>query len=76
MAETVMDSLKGIQSVFRPTIYQFRDTKDDELNDIAQQGKLMLMTVYHASEELKTIVEETLAPFTKQLREKQEALIK
>lgn len=71
MAETVMDSLKGIQSVFRPTIYQFQDKKDDEVNDIAQQGKLMLMTVYHASDELKTIVEETVVPYAKKEREKQ-----
>ncbi len=70
MAETVMDSLKGVQYTLRPTIYQFQKQKEDEVNDVAEQGKLMLTTIFYAADELKTIVQETLVPYVKQQREK------
>lgn len=71
MAETVMDSLKGVQYTLRPTIYKIQEDDDDEVNDIAEQGKLMLTMIFYASDELKTIVEDTLVPYAKQQREKQ-----
>lgn len=71
MAETVMDSLEGVQYTLRPTIYQFQEKKEDEINDVAKQGKLMLATIYYASDELKTIVEKTLIPYTKKQLELQ-----
>lgn len=64
MAETVMDSLMGVQYTLRPTIYKIQEKDDEELNDIAEQGKVMLQAVYYASEELKTIVQETIIPYT------------
>lgn len=71
MAETVMDSLKGVQYTLRPTIYKMQQEEKDEVNDIAEQGKLMLTMIFYASDELKTIVKDTLVPYVKQQREKQ-----
>lgn len=60
-----------MQYTLRPTIYQFQEKKEDEINDVAKQGKLMLATIYYASDELKTIVEKTLIPYTKKQLELQ-----
>lgn len=72
MAEMVMDSLKGVQYTLRPTIYKVQNENQDEVNDIAEQGKIMLVAIYHAAAELKDVAEKSLLPYVKkQLQEKE-----
>lgn len=63
MAEMVMDSLKGLQYTMRATIYKVQEENEKEINDIAEQGKLMLTALFFASEELKGIARKELIPF-------------
>lgn len=63
MAETVSDSLKGIESTLRPTIYKVQENQQDEMQDIIQQGELMLTAISYGTDEIKEIVEQTIVPY-------------
>ena len=74
MAETVTDSLKGIEYTLRPSIYHIKENDQDEIKDIIEQGRIMLSAIRIGAEEIKSIVQETLIPYIenqrKQLLEK------
>lgn len=75
IAETVMDSLKGVEFSLRPLIYQVKDNEVDEMNEIAEQGKVLLSAASIAAAEIEDIVKEELIPFAekqKNLRMKKE----
>ena len=69
MALTVTDSLKGMEYTLRPSIYQTKDNREEEINEVAEQGKVMLTGIIYASDEIKGIVGETLLPYVKQKKE-------
>ena len=72
MAETVMDSLLGIESTLRPNIYREQDEQKKELLDVAEQGKVMLYGIAIAAEEIKTIAEDTIVAYAKQKKADEE----
>lgn len=72
MAETVMDSLLGIESTLRPNIYREQDEQKKELLDVAEQGKVMLYGITIAAEEIKTIAEDTIVAYAKQKKADEE----
>lgn len=65
MAETVMDSLMGLEYVMRSSIYQLQEDRRDELQEVAQQGKLLLYGVTVAADEIAEIANETIIPYAK-----------
>lgn len=69
MAETVIDSLKGIEYALRTTIYRTNTDEKSEIKDIVQQGKLMLTSILIAAEEIKEIAKQTIVPFVKNINE-------
>ncbi|MCM1256243.1 MAG: DUF115 domain-containing protein [Roseburia sp.] len=68
IALTVIDSLKGMESALRPLIYQTKDDRKEEIDEVAEQGKVMLTGIMYGSDEIKGIVEETLIPYVKERR--------
>lgn len=68
MAEMVMDSLKGIEYVLRPTIYQMNSDEHAEIEDVVRQGKLMLKSILVAVDEIEKIVKETIIPFVEKIK--------
>lgn len=70
MAETVIDSLKGVEFALRPTIYHVKEDEKDEMNDVAEQGKLLLSAITYASDEIKEMLSETIIPYVKSEKEK------
>lgn len=71
MAVTVADSLKGMEYVLRPLIYQMQEDQKSELADIAEQGKTMLYGTAVAAEELSELADETVIPYAKECRAKE-----
>lgn len=74
MAETVTDSLMGLESVLRPSIYRMQKERNSELLDIAEQGKVMLFAIAVGAEEIASIAHETVVPFAKEQKMKQESI--
>ena len=70
MAETVTDSLKGIEYTLRPLIYQVQEDSKNEMEEIAVQGKLMLSAISIGAEEIKEIVNDTLISYVNKQKEK------
>lgn len=70
MAETVTDSLKGIEYTLRPLIYHVQEDSKNEMEEIAAQGKLMLSAISIGASEIKEIVNDTLMEYVKQQKEK------
>lgn len=66
MAETVRDSLQGIEYILRAGIYQIQDERKDELLEVAQQGELMLTAVCAGVDEIISIAKETVIPYAKE----------
>ena len=66
MAETVIDSLKGIEYTLRPSIYHTQDNMKDELSEIADQGELMLTAILRGAGEIKSLLEESILPYAQQ----------
>ena len=65
MAETVIDSLSGLEYTLRPGIYKtYRDQKE-ELTDVAEQGKVMLYGLAVAAEEISELAKETVVKYAK-----------
>lgn len=65
MAETVMDSLLGIESALRPNIYKEQENQKQELLDVAEQGKVMLYGIAVGAEEIVEIAQKTIIPYAK-----------
>ena len=65
MAETVRDSLQGIEYILRAGIYQIQEERKDELIEVAQQGELMLTAVCAGVDEIISIAKETVIPYAK-----------
>lgn len=70
MAETVIDSLKGVEYTIRPHIYKVQEESEKEIEEVAIQGKLMLEAISIGSNEIKEIVKETLIPYVEQQKNK------
>lgn len=70
MAETVMDSLIGIEYTLRPSIYRSHEDRNSELKDVAEQGKLLLAAITYASDEIKEMVSETIIPYAELEKER------
>lgn len=66
MAETVIDSLKGLEYVLRPLIYQIQEDKSSELSDVSQQGKIMMYSIVAAAQEIADLAHITLVPYAKE----------
>lgn len=65
VAETVIDSLRGVEYTLRPLIYRGQNGKQDDIEEIAEQGKLMLNAIWYAADEIKGLAEENLVPYVK-----------
>lgn len=66
MAETINDSLKGLESVLRPQIYQMQQDKDAELSDVAEQGKIMLYGISTASDEILELARDSVVKYARE----------
>lgn len=66
MAETVMDSLMGIEYTLRASIYKVQENRNDELQEVAQQGKVMLYGVTVGADEIAEIARETIVAYAKE----------
>lgn len=66
MAETVMDSLMGLEYTMRTSVYQVQEERKTELQEVAQQGKLLLYGVTVAADEIAEIANETIIPYAKE----------
>lgn len=63
MAETVTDSLKALEYALRPLIYQVQEDHDEELLDIAEQGRVMLYSIAVATREIEQLAKETVVTY-------------
>lgn len=70
MAETIMDSLLGVEYTLRPNIYRTLDDQSSELKDIAEQSKVMLYGISVGSDEIMAIAKETIIPFAEEQQRK------
>jgi hypothetical protein len=70
MAETVMDSLCGLEYTLRPNIYKIYEDQKSELMDVSGQGKLLLYAISVATEEITGIANETIVPYAKKEKQK------
>lgn len=66
VASMVTDSLKGVEYTLRPSIYKTQENEADEMNEIAEQGKLMLEAISIGADEVKKMLQETIIPYVKQ----------
>ncbi len=66
MAQTVMESLVGLNYTLRPLVYQMQEERSEELLDIAEQGKVLLYGVSIAVEEIILIAEGTVVKYAKE----------
>ncbi len=70
MAETVVDSLQGLEYIFRTSIYQMKEDRSEELREIAEQGKTLLFGVTVGADEIAGIARDTIVPFAEKELEK------
>lgn len=63
MAETIMDSLLGVEYTLRPNIYRILEDEKCELADVAEQGKVMLYGIAVGAEEIADIARKTIVPY-------------
>lgn len=63
MAETVMDSLLGLEYTLRPSIYKTHEDRNSELKDVAGQGKVMLYGITVGTDEIAEIVRDTIVKY-------------
>lgn len=65
MAQTVTDSLAGLDYTLRPLVYRMQEEQIDELLDVAAQGKVMMYGIAVAANEIKRIADETIVNYAK-----------
>lgn len=70
MAETIMDSLSGVEYALRPSIYKVQEDRNSELLDVAEQGKIMLYGIALGAEEISEIAHDTVVPFAREQQTK------
>lgn len=63
MAETIMDSLQGIEYTLRPSIYKVHEDRDSELRDVAEQGKVVLYGIVVGADEIAQLAQETIISY-------------
>lgn len=63
MAETIIDSLKALEYALRPLIYQSQEDHNEELLDIAEQGKVMLYSIAVAADEIGPLAKDTVVAY-------------
>lgn len=63
MAETVMDSLLGLEYTLRPSIYKTHEDRNSELKDVAEQGKVMLYGITVGADEIAEIAHDTIVKY-------------
>lgn len=68
MAQTIMDSLMGVEYTLRPNIYRIMDERNKELLDVAEQGKIMLHGVAIGADEIAELAKETLLPYVEKVK--------
>lgn len=66
MAQTVMESLAGLNYTLRPLVYQMQEERADELLDVAAQGKVLMYAVAVAVDEIAMIAEGTIVKYAKE----------
>lgn len=66
MATTVMDSLSGLEYTLRPAIYQVKEERSNELQDISGQGRILLEGISIASEEIRGIAADTVVKYARE----------
>lgn len=66
MAITATDSLSGLDFVLRPTIYQVKEDRASEFQDVAAQGKVMLESIAIAAKELSGVAKDTVVKYAEE----------
>lgn len=66
MAQTVMESLAGLDYTLRPMVYHMQDSRKDELLDVAEQGKVLLYAATVAADEIADIAEHVLVHYAEE----------
>ncbi len=66
MSGVVMGSLRGLDYVFRPTIYDAKENEKDEMIDIAKQGAIILQAVIEVVDSIKGYASETIVKFAQE----------
>ena len=66
MAQTVMESLVGLNYTLRPLVYQMQEERTDELLDVAEQGKVLMVGIMVATDEIKMIAEGTVVKYAEE----------
>lgn len=66
MAQTVMESLVGLNYTLRPLVYQMQEERTDELLDVAEQGKVLMVGIMVAADEIKAIAEGTVVKYAEE----------
>lgn len=66
MAETVMDSLLGLEYTLRPGIYKMHEDQKDELADVVDQGKIMLYGIAVGADEIANLAKETIVAYAEE----------
>lgn len=69
MAETVLDSLRGLEYTLRPLIYQMQEEKKNELLDVSEHGKVMLQAIMIAAEAIEELARNTVSAYAKEHRQ-------
>lgn len=72
MAGVVMGSLRGLDYVFRPTIYDAKENEKDEMIDIAKQGAIILQAVIEVVDSIKGYAAETIVKFAQEEQKRKE----
>lgn len=65
MALMIGESLRGIEYTLRANIFQVKETEKDEIQDIAQQGMLMLESMIYAGKQFEILADNTVVKFAK-----------
>lgn len=66
MAQTVMESIAGLNYTLRPLVYRMQDERADELMDVAKQGIVLMYGMDVAAEEIKRIAEKTVVKYAQE----------
>lgn len=66
MAETIIDSLLGLEYTLRANIYKIQEDRNSELSDVAEQGKVMLYGIAVGVDEFIELAKETIIPYAEE----------
>lgn len=74
IAETVIDSLKGMEYSLRPLIYQSKENLKDEFSYISEQGKVMMYGVAVGAVEIQELAENTVGEYVKHMKKEEDKI--